>query len=147
MNLIRLLLSFLIIINMLPLTYLSFSYISNISFDYSQIEDEIALMQLREILLIGYDFQIHGDSLTFIYQNKDFSLRQVNNRLLLQPGTQIFLDNVDDISFYSSNGIIYLDYEKNKRHFTTAITKEAGFYLDGFSDCLIDNSSDNRGQE
>lgn len=147
MDLIRLLLSLAVCVNLLPLVCLSFNYAAGISFEYGEIEDQIALMQLREILLLAYDLEVYDDELVFIYQNKDFSIRQVGGRLLLQPGTQIFLDEADGIGFSKEGGIVYLHYEKNERDYRTPLCSEEGIRLDRFSDCTDPDIGDSQGQE
>lgn len=135
MNLIRTLLGLLIIIMMLPIMTNSFIYTSNITFDYNEINDELALMQLRELLLLAYDVNITSTSVDFIYKNKNFSLSLVNNKLILQPGTQIFLNDIDNLYFMKKDGCIYIDYERNDKTYESIIASEKGIYLDDFSNC------------
>ena len=142
MNLIKTLLSLFIVCSFLPLSSLAFRYTSEIEFDYSEINDEIALYQLREILLISYDMYISSDQLSFIYQNKDFRLSLVNNKLLLQPGTQIFLDEVDNLYFDNIDNNIYIFYEKNNKTYQRILASAKGIYLDEFSDCFVSDDVD-----
>ncbi len=144
MNLIRTLLGLIITCTMLPITVQAFRFTSNIKFEYNEINDEIALMQLREILLIAYDMNIYSDELNFRYKNKDFSLSLVNNKLLLQPGTQIFLNDVDNIVFKTKNDFIYIEYERNNETYERLIGKQEGLYIDDFSNCDVsDDVCDN----
>jgi hypothetical protein len=144
MNLIRTLLGLIITCTMLPITVQAFRFTSNIKFEYNEINDEIALMQLREILLIAYDMNIYSDELNFRYKNKDFSLSLVNNKLLLQPGTQIFLNDVDNIVFKTKNDFIYIEYERNNETYERLIGKQEGLYIDDFSNCDVsDDERDN----
>ncbi len=144
MNLIRTLLGLIITCTMLPITVQAFRFTSNIKFEYNEINDEIALMQLREILLIAYDMDIYSDELNFRYKNKDFSLSLVNNKLLLQPGTQIFLNDVDNIVFKTKNDFIYIEYERNNETYERLIGKQEGFYINDFSNCDVsDDECDN----
>ena len=144
MNLIRTLLGLIITCTMLPITVQAFRFTSNIKFEYNEINDEIALMQLREILLIAYDMNIYSDELNFRYKNKDFSLSLVNNKLLLQPGTQIFLNDVDNIVFKTKNDFIYVEYERNNETYERLIGKQEGLYIDDFFNCDVsDDVCDN----
>ena len=120
---------------MLPIMTNSFIYTSNITFDYNEINDELALMQLRELLLLAYDVNITSTSVDFIYKNKNFSLSLVNNKLILQPGTQIFLNDIDNLYFMKKDGCIYIDYERNDKTYESIIASEKGIYLDDFSNC------------
>ena len=142
MNLIRNLLAIYICAIMLPLSSLSLKYISNLKFDYDFINDEISICQLREILLISYDLNVYDNYLEFIYQNKLFRLSKVNDYLLLQPGTQIYLNKIDNVYFKDMNNCIYLYYEKDQKQYEKIIASSRGIYLNEFSDCLIISESD-----
>ena len=121
----------------LPLSSLALKYVSRIDYDYSQINDEIAIYQLRELLLIAYDMHISNDEINFTYQDKTFRLSLVNGRLLLQPGTQIYLDEIDNLYFEESSGLIYINYEKNNKQYQKVLTGSNGIHLDEFSDCTV----------
>ena len=121
----------------LPLSSLALNYVSRIDYDYSQINDEIAIYQLRELLLIAYDMYVSSDEINFTYQNKTFRLSLVNGRLLLQPGTQIFLDEIDNLYFEETSGLVYVNYEKNNKQHQKVLTGSNGIYLDEFSDCAL----------
>ena len=139
MNLIRNLIGLLIILTLLPVCMQAFRYTSNISFDYDEINDEIALQQLREQLLIAYDMNISADRLSFRYKNDDFTLSLVNGMLILQPGTQIYLNDVDNLYFETEHNCIYVNYERNSKEYKRVIGSESGIYLDDFSDCDVVN--------
>jgi len=136
MNMIRNLAGLIITLSMLPICCLSFRFASNIPFSYKEINDELALFQLRETMLIAYDLQYSFDQLDFIYANKEFRLSQVNNRLILQPGTQIFLDDIDEVYFEKRNGCIYVHYQRDNKQYERILCKE-GIYIDRFSDCDV----------
>ena len=143
MNLIRNLVGLMIIVSMLPLCSMAFSYTSRIPFEYNEVSDELALAELREILLIAYDMRVSYSSLDFLYQNKDFSLSLVNRKMLLQPGTQIYLNDIDELHFEERGTVIYVIYERNNRKYERAIGANKGIYLDRFSDCDVhDDVSD-----
>ena len=137
MNMIRTIISLVIIMIFLPLSSLALKYVSRIDYDYSQINDEIAIYQLRELLLIAYDMHISNDEINFTYQDKTFRLSLVNGRLLLQPGTQIYLDEIDNLYFEESSGLIYINYEKNNKQYQKVLTGSNGIHLDEFSDCTV----------
>ena len=147
MNLIRTIVSLLIIMIFLPLSSLCLNYVSKIDYDYSEINDEIAIYQLRELLLIAYDLRIYNDEINFTYQDKTFTLSLVNGRLLLQPGTQIYLDEVDNLYFTEASNLIYLNYEKKNKQYQKVLTKANGIYLDEFSDCTLSDDDFDSSQE
>ena len=80
---------------------------------------------------------MYYDSLSFIYQNKQFTLSNVNDKMLLQPGTQIFLYDIDDLRFESKGDTIYVLYERNNKKYERALCKRSGIYIDSFSDCDV----------
>lgn len=121
----------------MPLSSLTLDYVSRIDYDYSEINDEIAMYQLRELLLIAYDIEIYDDEINFTYQDKTFRLSLINNRLILTPGTQIYLDEVDNLYFMQSDGLIYVNYEKDDRQYQKVLINADGIYLDKFSDCTL----------
>lgn len=147
MNLIRNLIGLIITITMLPICITAFNYASNLEFDYNEINDEIALMQLRENLLITYDMDVDDKQLTFRYKNKIFTLGLVNNKLLLQPGTQIYLNDIDDLYFETKNDCIYVVYERNNNRYERVLCNKQGLYLDDFSDCDVLDNDDNSSEE
>ena len=107
MMLIRNLLGLIITITMHPVCMEAFMYVSDIPFNYNEINDEIALSQLREQLLISYDMYVSSDELNFIYKNKNFKLSMVNNKMIMQPGTQISLNDIDNLNFEMYNECKY----------------------------------------
>lgn len=147
MSLIRNLLALAISIIILPICLLAYTYVSDISFDYNRINDEISLCQLREILLIGYDINVNNDQIVFRYKNKENRLSLVNNKLILQPGTQIFLNDIDDIYFYKENGCVKIRYYRNNKYNERIICSEKRFYIDDFSDCDVLYSDNNNSEE
>lgn len=142
MNLTRNIIALIITLAILPLCASSFTMISNINFTYDEINNELALVDLRRILLLSYNLMMNNNQLNFIYKNKDYSLSLVNNRLVLSPGYQMFLNNVDDLSFFSKDNCIYIDYEIDGKHYERVIGSKEGIYIDEFSNCHDDDDSD-----
>lgn len=137
MNLIRNLIGLVITITLLPICIQAFIYTSNITFDYNEINDEIAMSQLREQLLIAYDMDISSNKLNFIYKGKNFKLSLVNRCLYLQPGSQMYLNDLDDLYFDTKNGCVYVCYERNNKNYERVICKQEGIYIDDFSACDV----------
>ena len=146
MNLLRNVAGLFIILFLLPILLLAFRYTSNLPFSYTEICDELALMQLRESLLISYDLSFDEKTLSFILHNRQFRLSQVGDRLIMQPGTQIFLADVDELHFTKRNGVIYVCSERGEKNFERAISSAEGFYLDRFSDCDVRDDEPDSGE-
>ena len=147
MNLIRNILGLIITITLLPICIQAFIYTSNISFDYNEVNDELALFQLREQLLIAYDMKVNTDEMNFVYKNKDYKLSLVNEKLILQPGTQIYLNDVDDLFFENRNGCIYVCYTRKNKQYERIICKQEGIYIDDFSSCDVLTTEFNSDEE
>ncbi len=147
MNLIRNLAGLLIILSLLPIAMTAFRYTADIPFLYYEISDEVTLAQLREILLIAYDMRAGYSALSFRYQNREFSLSLVNGKLILQPGTQIYLADLDELHFEERNGVIYVCYERDGKENERVIASARGFYLDDFSDCDVHDDIADRDEE
>lgn len=137
MSMIRNLAGLVLVLSLLPIGMSAFRFTSSIPFAYTEVFDELALMQLRESLLIAYGLNIDYDSLSFSLHNKDFVLSQVNDKLIMHPGTQIFLADVDDLHFEKRNGVVYVCYERKGKNYERVIVSARGFYLDDFSDCDV----------
>ncbi|MBQ6477954.1 MAG: hypothetical protein IJI44_01165 [Erysipelotrichaceae bacterium] len=147
MNLIRNLIGLIITVVLLPLFLLAFRYVAEMEFDYDQINDEIAISQLREQMLISYDLRYSRNVLTFRYKNDSFRLSQVNGMLLLQPGTQIYLNDIDSMYFEKKNGCIYVVYVKKNKEYEQVIVSEKGIYFDAFSFCDVSDRDDDQHEE
>lgn len=89
-----------------------------------EIQDEIALSQLRKIMMIGDEYQIRTDCLQFEYQGEDSEISLVNRHLILQPGTQIFLSEIDNAAFLERDGVIMMQYARGERHYERALVHE-----------------------
>jgi len=137
-----------IVLLLLPLAYSAFAYIGNNKFNYNEVSNEIAMADLRRILMLSYDLENNGDYLSFIYKGDNYELYQTNNKLILKPGTQIILNDIDSIEFINKNGCIYLIYETKGKTYERNICKASGIHLADFSfdDDDTDGSSDNDSQ-
>ena len=89
----------------------------------SYIDDEVAIIQLRKTLLLSYDIENNGASLNYEYQHRNFTLSEVNNNLIIQPGTQIIIFGINYLSFYNSGNNIYIYYEKDGESFKRILCK------------------------
>lgn len=136
----RSVIAIMVILSILPIIVSVMSIISNYRINYDYVNDEISLYQLRRIMLIAYDINNNYDELDFIYHGKEFRLSNVNNRLILQPGYQVFLNNIDYANFSYDNGLLKLTYERNGEEKETYIYKEKGIYINDFSN--IDDEFD-----
>ena len=106
----RTMIAILIVLTILPILISAYSLIAKYNIDYNLLSNEISIMDLRRVLLLAYDIKINSHEMHFIYHNENYVLRLSNNKLVLQPGTQIYLNDIKEINFNTKNGSIYLTY-------------------------------------
>lgn len=134
---IRNLIALYVVLIMLPLALCIFIFCANFDFDYKTINDEIALYKLRKIYLLSYNQEIAKDHLSFQYDDRYFTLELINNHLVLKPGTQIFLEDVDDLYFENDDSCIQVVYTRKGKRYEKVISQKEGLYIDDFS-CVDD---------
>ena len=104
-----------IIVLLTPIT-ITLSSLHFIKYDSLKlVEDDFALNQLRTYL-IGVGI-ISVDEVSIEYQ-KEGKLRTIsllNQKVISQPGTLVFLSNIDEVHFLERNGIVYLNYCRNAK--------------------------------
>ncbi len=147
MSALRALLALCIVLSLFPLVSGVYGALGGISYDHERISEEIAMMQLRELLLIAYDLNVTKDALYFRYQKEEFRLSLVNRRMILQPGTQIWLNDLDALSFYEKEGNVYVSYRKKERTCETLLCPSYGFSLDDFPACVPERPGPDPGDE
>ncbi len=76
----------------------------------ADIQDELAISQIRHIINVSSDFSAEGSSLYFTYHGRFSSFSLINGKLILKPGTQIFLSELDDAFFRIEDEIIIVSF-------------------------------------
>ncbi len=84
-------------------------------------QNTIGLIQLRRMLSIGKDFEIEGFELCMNFRDRETCFYETNNHLIQTPGTQIYLIEVSDVSFYEQDDIFYMNYYQNDHYIETVI--------------------------
>lgn len=115
-------LSMFIISTFIPIMFNCLLLLKIDDFSYD-LQDEIALIQLRRILAVSYDIQIDDNCLTFIYKNEQRIISEVNNNLIMQKGTIIILCDVEDVSFVINDGLLYLYYRRLDKDYEKIVYK------------------------
>ena len=87
-----------------------------------KVMDETALIQLRRMLVCAYEKEVYPDHITFLYQERECTLSKVNNNLIVQPGTLIFLNDIDTCFFYTVDNLIMMSYEKEEKLYESVLT-------------------------
>lgn len=87
--------------------------------DYSfDIEEEIALNQLRELILFSNDITFGKYQLWFFYMENDVSLTIEKNRIVRSEGYVIYMDGLEKAYFSKKKSCYYLNYERNGKEKT-----------------------------
>lgn len=118
------LLSLFIAAMMCPLMVASISLISYRKTDVQSVQDEIAIAQLQRILIISDEYEIQENELAFMNQNRSMYLRKVNGNLIIQPGTQIILVDIDDVSFTEEGNLITCTYSRKGKEYERVLVPE-----------------------
>ena len=120
--------------------------------DYYITQDNIAMMQLRKILLLSYDNEIYSDHLEFKYKDENWSIYVTSgNNLNLgkedgHSGTQIYLYDVQDVSFRQEDNCIFINYTRKNKEYEFNIGKAQSLYIRDFPDCVSDDSDNNNSE-
>lgn len=139
----RFLIALLITLSILPLCTSMVRLLGNVNMDYDLVNSELSMMDLRRILLIAYDLEINEYELNFTYHNSPYNLRLINDKLILSPGTQIYLNDIKEASFYTKNGCLYLRYVNNdNKEYEKIIGSAKSFHLPEFSNNYDDGTRD-----
>lgn len=118
------LLSLLIVLMLVPSILLCLSCMDRALAFQESVQDEIAIQQLRRVLVLSYDVEVNGNSLSFRYQGKERQLNYIHDKLMIQPGTWIFLTELDECNLYQENDIIYVSYEREGKSCVSPLKKQ-----------------------
>jgi hypothetical protein len=116
-----LLLSILIISLLVPVSAACISALNGSMQFEEELQDEIALMQLRRRLMLAYDIREETGGICYVYQDHEEQLHKVNRNVIVQPGTLIFLADVDAAWTEMRRDGIYIVYERDGRRYERII--------------------------
>ena len=92
--------------------------------DRTSLQDQIALVQLRRYLAVAYDIELLPSSLTFQRQYEEMRLSVVNQNLIVQPGTQMFLMDIEAALFYLERDSVMLRYVRDNQEYEVFLCKQ-----------------------
>ena len=92
--------------------------------DRTSLQDQIALVQLRRYLAVAYDIELLPSSLTFQRQHEEMRLSVVNQNLIVQPGTQMFLMDIEAVLFYLEGDSVMLRYVRDNQEYEVFLCKQ-----------------------
>ena len=92
--------------------------------DRTSLQDQIALVQLRRYLAVAYDIELLPSSLTFQRQHEEMRLSVVNQNLIVQPGTQMFLMDIEAALFYLEGDSVMVRYVRDNQEYEVFLCKQ-----------------------
>ena len=117
------LLSLVIMLMLLPIVISSLKIISHYEINDERIQDEIAIAQLRDKMLLGMDFRVTPTILEYRIGEENWQLIYQNERVYLAPGYQLFLDNVESCLFKQTGNTLFIEYQKDGVTYVYALGK------------------------
>ena len=96
----------------------------NVLKDSTPLQDQIALVQLRHYLAVAYDIELQPTMISFQRQHEEMRLRLVNQNLIIQPGTQIFLMDIESAMFHLENDSVILRYVRKNQEYEVFLCKQ-----------------------
>jgi hypothetical protein len=120
---IEILITLMVVTGMIPITVLCIKPFENLLGFNEEIQDQIVLSQMRRIFLLSYEIKYSPEQITFLYQEKRRTLSCINDHLVLSPGTQIFISNIDTAYFIEKENCIYIVYERQKKQYEKILCK------------------------
>ena len=100
-------------------------YIQNKDINYNLIADDLRMIQLRRLLNRASEIDFNDSFLKLKIADQDYELSFKNKRLILSPGYQVFLNNLDDLYFKKDNNYIYLIAKRKNSNKEYLIAKES----------------------
>ena len=117
------LLSLVIMLILLPIVISSLKVISHYKIYDERIQDEIAITQLRDKMLIGVDFSVSPKTIEYRIGEETWQLIYQNERVYLAPGYQLFLDDVESCLFKQTGNTLFIEYQKDGVTYVFALAK------------------------
>ncbi len=119
----------------LPIVVSLFLFASRFDIDYRKVNEEIELMKLREVLLLSYERQVYNNELAFIYQGVPYTLSLVNGKLLLQPGTVIYMSDLQGLRFAGDGSVVHMSVTRNGREERYVLCAEKSLCIGDLPHC------------
>ena len=107
------LLSLFILSISLPFSVQLVSFVNAYPLDTDRLQDTNGVNQIILYMSLSENIQVEEHQILFDYQDKEYRLSNINNRIVLQPGTNILLSHIDKVSFIQENNYIYMEYQRN----------------------------------
>lgn len=84
-------------------------------------QEQMAVIQLREILSLSKNIEVEQNELTMNYKHESIWIGQDKNRLVKKEGYEILMEGVDHVAFFKEEKEIYLSYTKANKEYNVQI--------------------------
>ena len=115
------LIALLILCAVLPVFLSQLQAIANLYVRPADLQDAIAITQLRHIFNIAQNITPSGSTLSFQFRGEERILRISGENLILTPGTQYVLTNIEEVSFASEENTVILCWKRNEEESCAAL--------------------------
>ena len=110
------LLGLLIVVIMIPLLNAPYRLIDSLKFNDDLLLDIISIEKLKRELLMTEIIEVKKEVLDYLKEGEERKLIFNDHRLYLSPGYQLFLKDVDDLSFSYDDKGVYMTYLKDGKY-------------------------------
>ena len=84
-------------------------------------QEQMAVIQLREILSLSKDIEVQSHELTINYKHESIWIGQDKDRLVKKEGYEILMEGVKNVAFYQQEEEIFLSYSKAEKEYNVQI--------------------------
>jgi len=95
--------------------------LKKLTINTDRIQDINGIHQLSLFLALASDMEVNSDQISYYYKDECFMISLVNDKLIIQPGTNILLLNIDMIEFYQEEDQIILVYKRDNKEMRRVI--------------------------
>lgn len=112
-TLIALMISSLVLLCIYQIIYM----MSYLSFYDQRLQDINGVLQLKQTLNLGSNIEISSDQIEYDFKENHFTIRMINERLIIQPGTNILILDIDNIEFMEDELGLVIIYQRDNQIF------------------------------
>lgn len=106
---------------LLPITLSHLSILQKAVKPPVMLQDQIALAQLRHITNLASSVTINAEELTLHCHQNDYVIHIRNHNLLLRPGTQFLLTEIDAVLFEQDEQLLIMHYYRKEKEFRAVL--------------------------
>ena len=87
--------------------------LSYIDFYDQHLQDINGILQLKQSLNLGSNIEISTNEIGYDFKEEHFTISLINNRLIIQPGTNIILTKIDHVEFIEDDLGLVITYQRS----------------------------------